>query len=53
MAESIERGGGGRDSESNMMISMLSQQMQMQHQILQQQKQMQMAAIEKRAETSE
>jgi hypothetical protein len=36
-----------------MMISMLSQQMQMQHQFLQQQMQMQMAAMEKRAETSE
>jgi hypothetical protein len=53
MAESIESGERGRDSGSNMMISMLSQQMQMQHQFLQQQMQMQMAAMEKRAETSE
>ena len=53
MAESIESGERGRDSGSNMMISMLSQQMQMQHQFLQQQMQMQMAAMEKRAGTSE
>ena len=59
MAESIESGGEG-DSGSNMMISMLSMQMQqqtqqfsMQQQMFQQQMQMQMAAMEKRAETSE
>ena len=59
MAESIESGGGG-DSGSNMMISMLSMQMQqqtqqfsMQQQMFQQQMQMQMAVMEKRAETSE
>jgi hypothetical protein len=60
MAESIETGGGGGASGCNMMISMLSMQMQqqtqqfsMQQQMFQQQMQMQMAAMEKRAETSE
>lgn len=60
MAESIESGGGRDSGSSNMLISMLSMQMQqqsreysMQQQMFQQQMQMQMAAMERRAETSE
>ena len=59
MAQSLESGGGG-GGESSMMISMLSNQMQqaaqnmsLQQSMFQQQMQMQMAAIDKRAETSE
>ena len=62
MVESIESG-GGEDSGSNMMISMLSmlsmqmqqqmQQLSMHQQMFQQQMQIQMAEMEKRAETSE
>ena len=58
LAESIESGGGG--SWSNIMISMLSMQMQQQtqqfsmlQQMFQQQMQIEMVAMEKRAETSE
>ena len=58
MAQSTES--GGRESGGNMMVSMMSVQMQqqaqhfaMQQHMFQQQIQMQMAAMEKRAETSE
>jgi hypothetical protein len=58
VADSLETAGGG--GESGMMVSMMSMQMQnmqqqfsMQQQMFQQHLQMQMAAIERRAETSE
>ena len=60
MAQSIESGGGGEQSGGNMMFLMMSMQMQqqaqhfaMQQQMFQRQINMQMAAMEKHAETSE